>query len=51
MRSEILPSFPITIYRYSPEPEFVNVYGAQEWIPKNRFRQPMQPGMAGRYAR
>jgi hypothetical protein len=25
----------------SPEPVFVNVYGAQESIPKNRFRQPM----------
>jgi hypothetical protein len=23
------------------EPEFLNVYGAQESIPKNRFRQPM----------
>jgi hypothetical protein len=24
-----------------PEPVFVNVYGAQESIPRNRFRQPM----------
>jgi hypothetical protein len=24
-----------------PEPEFVNVYGALESIPRNRFRQPM----------
>ncbi len=23
------------------EPEFVNVYGAQEWVPRNRFRQPL----------
>jgi hypothetical protein len=26
---------------YGPEPEFVNVEGAQESIPRNRFRQPM----------
>ncbi len=26
------------------EPVFVNVYGAQESIPRNRFRQLMQPG-------
>jgi hypothetical protein len=25
------------------EPVFVNVYGAQESIPRNRFRPPMQP--------
>jgi hypothetical protein len=25
------------------EPVFVNVYRAQESIPRNRFRQPMQP--------
>jgi hypothetical protein len=24
-----------------PEPVFLNVYGAQEWIPRNEFRQPM----------
>ncbi len=24
-----------------PEPEFLNVYGAQESIPRNEFRQPM----------
>ncbi len=30
----------------SPEPEFLNVYGAQESIPMNKFRQSMQP--AGR---
>ncbi len=28
----------------NPEPVFVNVYGAQESIPRNRFRQPMKPG-------
>ncbi len=26
------------------EPVFVNVYGAQESIPRNRFRQPIEPG-------
>jgi hypothetical protein len=26
------------------EPVFVNNYGAQESIPRDRFRQPMQPG-------
>jgi hypothetical protein len=26
------------------EPEFLNFYGAQESIPRNQFRQPMQPG-------
>jgi hypothetical protein len=25
----------------SPEPVFLNVYGAQESIPRNEFRQPM----------
>jgi hypothetical protein len=25
----------------TPEPVFLNVYGAQESIPKNEFRQPM----------
>ncbi len=25
----------------NPEPVFVNVYGAQASIPRNRFRQPM----------
>ncbi len=24
-----------------PEPVFLNVYGAQESIPRNEFRQPM----------
>jgi hypothetical protein len=24
-----------------PEPVFLNVYGAQESIPRNKFRQPM----------
>jgi hypothetical protein len=27
--------------RDSPEPVFLNVYGAQESIPRNKFRQPM----------
>ncbi len=26
------------------EPVFLNVYGAQESIPRNEFRQPMLPG-------
>ncbi len=26
---------------WPPEPVFVKVYGAQESIPRNRFRQPM----------
>jgi hypothetical protein len=26
-----------------PEPVFLNVYGAQESIPRNEFRQPMLP--------
>jgi hypothetical protein len=28
-------------YFFSPEPEFVNVYGTQKLIPRNRFRKPM----------
>jgi hypothetical protein len=31
-------------YVQEPEPEFVNVEGAKESIPRNRFRQPMEPG-------
>ncbi len=27
-----------------PEPVFLNVYGAQESIPRNEFRQPIWPG-------
>jgi hypothetical protein len=30
-----------------PEPVFVNVYGAQESIPRNRFRQPIAACRAG----
>jgi hypothetical protein len=26
--------------RHEPEPEFLNVYGAQESIPRNEFHQP-----------
>ncbi len=36
-------SFYDILLKFQPEPVFVNVYGAQESIPKNRFRQPMQP--------
>jgi hypothetical protein len=28
----------------NPEPVFLNFNGAQEPIPRNRFRQPMKPG-------
>ncbi len=28
----------------SPEPEFLNFYGAQEWIPRNQFSQAAWPG-------
>jgi hypothetical protein len=28
----------------TPEPILLNVYGAPELIPRNEFRQPMQPG-------
>ncbi len=35
-----VPSPPIDCSK-TPEPVFVNVYGAQESIPRNRFRQPM----------
>jgi hypothetical protein len=27
-----------------PDPVFLNVYGAQESIPRNEFRQSMKPG-------
>jgi hypothetical protein len=30
-----------SLQKERPEPVFVNVYGAQESIPRNRFRQPM----------
>ncbi len=33
-----------SMYAYSPEPVFLNFYGAQESILRNRFRQPMNPG-------
>jgi hypothetical protein len=33
--------FPESIPRPIAEPVFVNVYGAQASIPRNRFRQPM----------
>ncbi len=32
---------PLPVYT---EPVFLNVYGAPESIPRNEFRQPMQPG-------
>ena len=31
-------------HQKSPEPVLLNVYGAPELIPRNEFRQPMQPG-------
>ncbi len=30
--------------QYRSEPEFLNIFRAQESIPRNHFRQPMQPG-------
>ncbi len=30
-----------SFWTYSTEPVYVNVYGDQESIPRNRFRQPM----------
>ncbi len=37
-----LNRFPSLVkWQKKPEPVFVNVYGAQESIPRNRFRQPM----------
>ncbi len=38
---EISPSL---LSSLPPEPVFLNVYGAQESIPRNEFRQPMFPG-------
>jgi hypothetical protein len=32
---------PLPINTGEPEPVFLNVYGAQESIPRNEFRQPM----------
>jgi hypothetical protein len=29
------------VERKNSEPVFLNVYGAQEYIPRNEFRQPM----------
>ncbi len=31
----------LSCFLLDPEPVFVNVYRAQESIPRNRFRQPM----------
>jgi hypothetical protein len=33
----------------SPKPVFLNVYGAQESIPRNEFRQASLCSLAGRY--
>ncbi len=35
-------SLPSLVQR--PEPVFLNVHGAQEYIPRNEFRQPIWPG-------
>jgi hypothetical protein len=49
-RTDTVPLFLLYPHMYSvvtafqPEPVFVNNYGAQESIPRNRFRQPMSPG-------
>jgi hypothetical protein len=31
----------LVLFRTVPEPVFLNVYGAQESIPRHQFRQPM----------
>jgi hypothetical protein len=36
--------FQVHIEAVYTEPVFLNVYGAQESIPRNEFRQPMEPG-------
>jgi hypothetical protein len=35
--------------RESSEPVFLNIYGTQESIPRNEFRQPMYCSLAGQY--
>ncbi len=39
----VLPAQGRDVLEYT-EPVFLNVYGAQDSIPRNEFRQPMQPG-------
>ncbi len=34
----------LQFHKNLPEPVFLNVYGAQEPIPRHQFRQPMYPG-------
>jgi hypothetical protein len=33
-----------TVSRVETEPVLLNVYGAPELMPRNEFRQPMEPG-------
>ncbi len=39
--SSLLPSLLRDRTIYIPEPVFLNLYGTQEPIPRNEFRQPM----------
>ncbi len=39
-----VPRPTLLFFKSSSAPVFVNVCGVQESIPRNRFRQPMQPG-------
>jgi hypothetical protein len=41
--------YSLIVSPHNPEPVFVNVYGAQESTPRNRFRQPMYPGRQVRH--
>ncbi len=43
-RGSIHPPLQLHFRRWNTEPEFVKVWGAQESIPRNRIRQPMEPG-------
>jgi hypothetical protein len=45
------PSFNSLHPSHLSEPVFLNVYGAQELIPRNEFRQPMWPGGPVRFVR
>ncbi len=39
--SAIDEGFIVQLLSACPEPEFLNIYGAQESIPRNEFRQPI----------
>jgi hypothetical protein len=44
MQNRIIPRGEIPNTGKSPEPVFLNVNGAPELIPRNKFSQPMKPG-------